>query len=114
MGYDTFKRLKMSISNCRNRNKICRCYALHNAGPDLLLRLKKAIDGGLTMSLKRPVPQTNSTKPTTCSHLKVSQPSPRLTIQMKRVRHVSIVLREVAEMTRVTLRPKKLKPLPPD
>ena len=30
---------------------------------------------------------------------------------MKRVRQVSIVLRAVAEMERVTLRPKKLKPL---
>jgi len=30
---------------------------------------------------------------------------------MKRVRHVSMVLREVAEIWRVTLRPKKLKPL---
>ena len=86
-------------------------HANHNAGPDLLRFRKKEIVGGLTISLKRAVPQTNSTKPTTCSHLKVSQPSPRLTIQMKRVRQVSIVLREVAEMTRVTLRPKKLKPL---
>lgn len=47
----------------------------------------------------------------TCSHLNVSQPSPRLTIQMKSVRQVSIVLREVAESERVTLKPKKLKPL---
>jgi len=30
---------------------------------------------------------------------------------MKRVRQVSMVLRAVAEMLRVTLRPKKLKPL---
>jgi len=63
------------------------------------------------ISLKTPVPQTSSAKPTTCSHLKLSQPKPRLTIQMKRVRQVSIVLRDVAEIERVTLRPKKLKPL---
>ena len=63
------------------------------------------------MSLKRPVPQTSGAKPTTCSHLKVSQPRPKLTIQMKSVRQVSMVLRDVAEMTLVTLRPKKLKPL---
>ena len=86
----------------------------YNAGPDLLLFRRKAIVGGLTMSLKRPVPQTKSAKPTTCNHLNVSQPSPRLTIQMNSVRQVSIVLREVAEMDRVTLRPKKLKPLGAD
>lgn len=63
------------------------------------------------MSLKTPVPYTKSVKPTTCSHLKDSQPRPKLTTQMKRVRQVSIVLRDVAEMERVTLRPKKLKPL---
>lgn len=63
------------------------------------------------MSLKRPVPYTSRAKPGTCSHLKVSQPSPRLTSQMKSVRQVSIVLRAVALMDRVTERPKKLKPL---
>lgn len=47
----------------------------------------------------------------TWSHLKDSQPRPRETSQMKRVRQVSIVLREVAETERVTDRPKKLKPL---
>ena len=63
------------------------------------------------ISLNSAVPQTSSAKPTTCSHLKVSQPKPRDTSQMKRVRHVSIVLRAVAEIWRVTERPKKLKPL---
>jgi hypothetical protein len=43
--------------------------------------------------------------------LKVSQPRPRDTIQMKSVRHVSMVERDVAETVRVTERPKKLKPL---
>jgi hypothetical protein len=43
--------------------------------------------------------------------LKVSQPRKRDTIQIKRVRQVSIVEREVAETVRVTERPKKLKPL---
>ena len=63
------------------------------------------------ISLNNPVPQTNSAKPTTCSHLKVSHPNPKLTIQMKSVRQVSIVLLDVAEMDLVTLRPKKLNPL---
>ena len=40
-----------------------------------------------------------------------SQPRPRETSQIKRVREVSIVLRDVAETLRVTDRPKKLKPL---
>lgn len=63
------------------------------------------------ISLNRPVAQTSSTKPRTCSHLNDSQPRPSETTQMKRVRQVSIVLREVAEIWRVTERPKKLKPL---
>lgn len=63
------------------------------------------------MSLKRKVPYTNITKPTTCNHLKDSHPKPRETTQMKRVRQVSIVERAVAETERVTERPKKLKPL---
>jgi hypothetical protein len=63
------------------------------------------------ISLNNAVPQTKSAKPTTCSHLNVSQPRPSETSQMKSVRHVSIVLRAVAEIWRVTERPKKLKPL---
>ena len=79
----------------------------------LLLRflLSHATVGGLTISLNRAVPQTSSAKPTTCSHLKDSQPRPSETSQMKSVRQVSIVLRAVALICRVTLRPKKLKPL---
>jgi hypothetical protein len=50
------------------------------------------------ISLNNAVPQTKSAKPTTCSHLKVSQPRPNETSQMKSVRHVSIVLRAVAEI----------------
>jgi hypothetical protein len=67
--------------------------------------------GGLIISLNKNVPYTSSAKPSTCSHLNVSQPRPRETIQMKRVRQVSMVERDVAETVRVTLRPKKLKPL---
>jgi hypothetical protein len=63
------------------------------------------------MSLNKKVPYTSRTKPSTWSHLKVSQPRPRETIQMKSVRQVSIVLRAVADKLRVTLSPKKLKPL---
>ena len=74
-------------------------------------RLTQAFIGGLTISLNKNVPYTNKAKPATCNHLKLSQPKPRLTIQMKSVRHVSIVLRLVAETERVTERPKKLKPL---
>lgn len=47
----------------------------------------------------------------TCSHLNDSQPRIKETSQIKSVRQVSIVLREVAETERVTDRPKKLKPL---
>ena len=54
--------------------------------------------------------ELTNAKPTTCSHLKVSQPSPSETIQMKRVRHVSMIDRDVADMLRVTDKPKKLKP----
>ena len=63
------------------------------------------------MPLKRKVPYTSNAKPTTCNHLKVSHPSPRETIQMNNVRHVSIVDLDVAETDRVTDSPKKLKPL---
>ena len=73
--------------------------------------LSHATVGGLITSLNNPVPYTNKAKPRTCSHLNVSQPSPSETSQMKRVRQVSIVLRAVAEMLRVTDKPKKLKPL---
>ena len=73
--------------------------------------LSQATVGGLTISLNSAVPQTNSAKPTTCSHLNDSQPRPSETSQMKSVRQVSIVLRAVAEIWRVTERPKKLKPL---
>lgn len=62
-------------------------------------------------SLNRKVPYTKKAKPKTCSHLKVSQPRPSETTQMKSVRHVSMVERDVAETVRVTDRPKKLKPL---
>lgn len=62
-------------------------------------------------SLNRNVPYTSNANPATWSHLNVSQPRPRETSQMKSVREVSIVLREVAETVRVTERPKKLKPL---
>jgi hypothetical protein len=74
-------------------------------------RLSQATVGGLTISLNNAVPQTSSAKPSTCSHLNVSQPRPSETSQMNSVRHVSIVLRAVAEIWRVTERPKKLKPL---
>lgn len=63
------------------------------------------------MSLNRKVPYTNNAKPTTCNHLKLSQPRPSETIQMKSVLHVSMVERDVAETVRVTERPKKLNPL---
>lgn len=85
------------------------------SGPSQGLRLKfllsHATVGGLTISLNSAVPQTSSAKPATCSHLKLSQPRPSETSQMKSVRQVSIVLRAVAEIWRVTERPKKLKPL---
>ena len=61
--------------------------------------------------MKRKVPYTKRPNPTTWSHLKVSQPRNSDTIQMKRVRQVSIVERAVALTVRVTERPKKLKPL---
>jgi len=79
----------------------------------LLLRFlfSHATVGGLTISLNRAVPQTKSAKPATCSHLNDSQPRPSETSQMKSVRQVSIVLRAVALICRVTERPKKLKPL---
>lgn len=73
--------------------------------------LNHAIVGGLTISLNSIVAHTSRAKPATCSHLNVSQPRPSETSQMKSVRHVSIVLRAVAEIWRVTERPKKLKPL---
>jgi hypothetical protein len=63
------------------------------------------------ISLNSIVPQTSRAKPATCSHLKLSQPRPSETSQMKSVRQVSIVLRAVAEIWRVTERPKKLKQL---
>ena len=62
--------------------------------------------------MNRKVKYTSSAKPRTCSHLNVSQRRPRETIQMKSVRHVSMVERDVALTVRVTERPKKLKPLP--
>lgn len=69
------------------------------------------MNGGFTTPLNRKVKYTSSAKPTTCSHLKVSQRRPSETIQMKSVRHVSMVERDVALTVRVTERPKKLKPL---
>ena len=71
----------------------------------------QAFSGGLIRSLKRKVPYTKNAKPSTWSHLNVSQPRPSDTTQMKSVRHVSMVERDVAETVRVTDRPKKLKPL---
>lgn len=76
----------------------------------ILLRMNPTV-GGWIISLNSMVPYTSNPKPTTCSHLKVSHPSPRLTTQMNSVLHVSIVLRAVAETVRVTDSPKKLKPL---
>lgn len=75
------------------------------------LRSTHAFSGGRTKSLNKKVPYTSRAKPATCSHLNDSQPRPSDTIQMKSVRQVSIVEREVAETVRVTERPKKLKPL---
>lgn len=63
------------------------------------------------MPLKIKVKYTSKAKPTICSHLNVSHPSPSDTIQMNSVRHVSIVDRDVALTFRVTDSPKKLKPL---
>jgi hypothetical protein len=87
------------------------CSFLKAQGLLLKFLLSHATVGGLTISLNSAVPQTSSAKPTTCSHLKDSQPSPSETSQMKSVRQVSIVLRAVALIWRVTERPKKLKPL---
>ena len=90
------------------------CYAkvlLLAQGLLLRFRFSHATVGGLTISLNSAVPQTSSAKPTTCSHLNDSQPRPSETSQMKSVRQVSIVLRAVALIWRVTERPKKLKPL---
>jgi hypothetical protein len=61
--------------------------------------------------LKRKVPYTNRANPSTWSHLKLSQPKKSDTIQMKRVRQVSIVDLAVALTFLVTDNPKKLKPL---
>jgi hypothetical protein len=49
--------------------------------------------------------------PNTCSHLNVSQPRSSEAIQMKSVRHVSIVDLDVALTVLVTDSPKKLNPL---
>ena len=55
----------------------------------------------------------NSPKLATCNmeydQSRTSQPSPRLIIQIIIVLHVSVILRVVADMCLVTLRPKKLK-----
>ena len=58
------------------------------------------------MPLNKKVEYTSIAKPMIWRNLKVSQPSPSETIQMNRVRHVSIVEREVALTLRVTDRPK--------
>src|SRR5947209_7394217 len=71
---------------------------------------KQALIGGLTRSLNMKVPYTSSANPTTCNHLKLSQPRPSDTIQINNVRHVSMIDLEVAEMLRVTDSPKKLNP----
>lgn len=63
------------------------------------------------MPLNTKVAYTSNANPTICSHLNVSQPRPRETIQMNSVRHVSIVDRDVALTLLVTDKPKKLKPL---
>lgn len=68
------------------------------------------MSGGLTNSLNKNVPYTNSPNPTTWSHLKLSHPKPMETIQIKSVRQVSMIERAVALMLRVTEMPKKLKP----
>lgn len=78
---------------------------------DRFLRRKNATVGGLKTSLNMAVPYTSNAKPTICSHLKVSHPKPRETSQMNKVRQVSMVDRAVADIDRVTLRPKKLNPL---
>lgn len=63
------------------------------------------------MPLNKKVKYTSRANPTIWSHLNVSHPRPRETIQMNRVLQVSIVDLEVALTLRVTERPKKLKPL---
>lgn len=63
------------------------------------------------MPLNKKVKYTSRANPRIWSHLNVSHPKPRETIQMNRVLQVSIVDREVALTLRVTERPKKLKPL---
>lgn len=63
--------------------------------------------------LKTSVPYTNNKKPKLCSEplsgLKTSHPRNKDMIQMPKVRHVSIVLRAVALIARVTARPHPLK-----
>lgn len=76
------------------------------------LALRKS-KGGWMRPLNRKVKYTSRAKPTTCSHLNVSQPRPRDTIQMNSVRQVSMVDLDVALTVLVTDRPKKLKPLEP-
>jgi len=96
-------------------NQLCSPNASGNNSSLLfLLQPKEYCSGGLTISLNKNVPYTNNANPRTCSHLNVSQPRPSETIQMKSVRQVSIVEREVAETVRVTERPKKLNPLQRD
>ena len=68
------------------------------------------MSGGLIRSLNKNVPYTNSAKPTICSHLNVSHPRPRDTIQMKRVLQVSMIDLAVALSDLVIDKPKKLKP----
>lgn len=63
------------------------------------------------MPLNKKVEYTNRANPAIWSHLNVSHPRPRETTQMKSVRQVSMVDREVALTVRVTDSPKKLKPL---
>jgi hypothetical protein len=85
-------------------------------------------EGGVIRLLKRNVPYLRNVKldilvkekytytrrlnPVTCNndqgHTSTSQPSPRLTIQIVIVLHVSMILRIVALIWRVILKPKKL------
>lgn len=69
------------------------------------------LKGGWTSPLYKNVKYTSRAKPSTCSHLNLSQPRPRDTIQMNSVRQVSMVDRAVALRLLVTDSPKKLKPL---
>jgi hypothetical protein len=106
------KRRPMTLSGCPIY--ICGFYwcSIGSSGNNSSTsRSMQRSNGGLTSPLKRKVPYTNRANPRTCSHLKLSQPKKRDTIQMKRVLQVSIVDRAVALTFLVTESPKKLNPL---